>query len=145
MSAGTMCSRVVVTATPDESARVAARRMADHEVGTVVVIEPDGVREPIGIVTDRDIAIRCVAGRLDPDTNPVSRIMSTPAYSVNEDTSVEEVIAMMARAATRRLVVIGDRHEVVGIVSLDDIVDLLVTEARSIGHLLERQQPHLSA
>ena len=145
MSAGTMCSRVVVTATPAETVRVAARRMAEHEVGTVVVVEADGAPEPIGMVTDRDIAVRCVAGGLDPAKTPVSKIMSKPVYSVDEDTPVEEAIAMMARAATRRLVVTGAARGLAGILSLDDIVDLLATEARSIGRLLEKQEPRVSA
>jgi len=85
-----------------------------------------------------------VAGGLDPDETPVSQIMSKPVYSVDEDTPVEEAVAMMARAATRRLVVTTPRHALVGILSLDDIVDLLAREARSISRLLERQQPHAS-
>jgi CBS domain-containing protein len=119
--------------------------MAENEVGTLVVMNAGGVKQPIGVLTDRDIAIRCVASGLDCDVTQVSQVMSKPAYTMDEDTPIEEAITMMARTATRRLVVTRAGGELAGILSLDDVLDLLVAEARSIGQLLDRQQPHLTA
>lgn len=76
--------------------------MAQNDVGTLVVMRPDGRMEPTGILTDRDITVRCVAMDLDPDETAVSRVMSHPVQSVDESTPIEEVMAKMARAATRR-------------------------------------------
>jgi len=56
MSAGRICSRVVVTASSNESIRVAAQRMAEKDVGTLVVVDPSRVPEAVGIITDRDLA-----------------------------------------------------------------------------------------
>ena len=73
MSVGRICSRVVATASGSETIRTAARRMADHDVGTLVVVGNSHPMPATGIVTDRDLAIRCIAGRLDPDEPPSQR------------------------------------------------------------------------
>ncbi len=145
MSAGKICSRVIATASPDETIRVAARRMAEFDVGTLVILGIDGQKRAVGVVTDRDMAIRCVARKLDPDQTRVSDIMTTPVQSVSEHTPIEEAISQMASGATRRLVVTGDGDRVVGILSLDDILDLLIEETGPIGRLLEKQRPHIPA
>ena len=61
MSAGGICSRIIATASPDESIRAAARRMAEYDVGTLVVLKENRGCHAVGVITDRDIAIRCVA------------------------------------------------------------------------------------
>ncbi|MBI4502153.1 MAG: CBS domain-containing protein [Gemmatimonadetes bacterium] len=141
MSVGRICSRSVVTVSPGETIRIAAQRMAENGVGTLVVTDLDGVVEASGIVTDRDIAMRCVAGNLDPDTTPVSRVMTAPVGSVHESAPIEEALERMASAATRRLIVTGDDHRLMGILSLDDVLDLLVEEIESVGRLLKKQVP----
>lgn len=142
MSVGRICSRVVATASGSETIRMAARRMADHDVGTLVVV---GNGPTTGIVTDRDLAIRCIAGRLDPDETPISEVMTSPVHSVDEHTPMEDAVAIMARAGTRRLVVLGEDNRVVGLLSLDDVLDVLVDEAGAIGRLLEQQKPRIPA
>ena len=145
MSAGRICSRMVATAWPDEPVRVAARRMAEQEVGTLVVIESDGTGEAVGMVTDRDIALRCVAAGLDPDRATVTQIMTKPVKAIDEHTPVEEAIARMAERGTRRLVVTGEGKRLVGVLSIDDILGLLIEEAGPIGRLLEMQSPRVGA
>jgi CBS domain-containing protein len=95
------------------------------------------------MVTDRDIVVRCVSAYLDPDITPLSAIMTAPARSVDESTPVEEAILEMSRGATRRLVVTGDGGVPVGILSLDDVLDLVVGELGPVRKLLERQEPAL--
>ena len=143
MAVGRICSRVVVTASPEESVRAGARRMADHQVGSLVVVATDGATSAIGMVTDRDIVVRCVAGYLDPDITPLAAIMTAPARSVDESTPIEEAILEMSRGATRRLVVTGDDGAPVGILSLDDVLDLVLGELGPVRKLLERQEPAL--
>ena len=145
MSAGTVCSRLVVIASPAETVRAAARRMAEHGVGTIVVLEGDGSSRAVGILTDRDVAVRRVAGGLDPDTTPVGKVMTSPVEFVDEHTPIEEAVAAMARGATRRLVVTDQDFRTVGILTLDDVLDDMIGEARSIGRLLEKQRPHVLA
>ena len=145
MSAGRICSRIVATAAPDEMVRAAAKRMAEHDVGTLVVVEPNDLHKPIGILTDRDIAVRCVAKGLDPDKTAVSDVTSKPVQSVDESTPIEETVAKMAKTATRRLVVTGTENRLVGIVTLDDVMGLLTEEAAAISQLLGKQEPHIPA
>jgi CBS domain-containing protein len=145
MSVGEICSRVVATAWPGESVRVAARRMTELDVGTLVIVDAESATRPLGIVTDRDIAIRCVALNLDPDRTPLSGVMTTPVQSIEEHASIDEAVSRMAIAATRRLVITGEGQSVVGILSLDDVLGLFIDEGASIGHLLERQAPSIPA
>jgi len=145
MSAGRICSRVVATAGEGETVRAASRRMAQAEVGTLVVLEGPGPKGPIGILTDRDIVLRCVARGLDPETTTIATIMSKPVQTVDEYTPIEGAAAKMARAGTRRLVVTGPEGRLVGVLSLDDLLALLTGEAEAIGKLLERQAPKVMA
>lgn len=138
MTAGTACNRVVVTAVPTETVRTGARRMAERDVGTLVVLVDTGTRAA-GIVTDRDIALRAVAAGLDPEQTPLATIMTHPVRTVDEGIPIEEAVREMARGATRRLVVTGAGNVIVGILSLDDVLDLLVAEFSSLGRLIERQ------
>jgi CBS domain-containing protein len=145
MSAGRICSRTVITAWPYESIRLAARRMKHHGVGTLAVLEHQGARRVSGIVTDRDIALRAVAEKLDLDHTPVSAIMTTPVRAVDAEMPIEHAIKRMAEAAARRLVVTGTDGELVGILSLDDVLDLVIGELAPIGRLLDEQAPHAPA
>lgn len=137
MSAGRLCIRSVVLAAPDDSAAVAARRMRDEAVGTLVVLDPD--HRPLGILTDRDIVVRCVAEGRNPETSVVSDFMTKPAACVHESTPIETALARMAGLAARRLLVIDDSARLVGILALDDVLELLAEEAESIGRLLSRR------
>jgi CBS domain-containing protein len=140
MTVGTICSRVVVTVAPSESVLTAARRMAEHRIGTLVVVgEADSTRAR-GILTDRDVATRCVAARLDPALTPVAKIMSKPPYTIDECVGVEEALASMAGRAVRRLIVITKDGQFIGLLSLDDVLTLMVGENEAIGQLLARQQ-----
>jgi CBS domain-containing protein len=139
MSVGRICTRVVHTAEPHESVRTAAGRMERNGVGTLVVI--DEGKRPLGILTDRDVAVRCVAGRLDPDSTPISEIMSAPVASVSDDTSIESALRLMAGARSRRSVVVNRDGALVGLLALDDVLDLLAEEAEAIGDLVRAQSP----
>lgn len=143
MSVGRICSRIVVTATPGESVRQGARRMAEHDVGTLVILQPDGTSRAIGVVTDRDIALRCVAPGLDPELTPLETVMSHPVRSISEDSPMEEAVLEMSRAAIRRLLVTGTEDRLVGILSLDDVLEKLIGEFGPVRKLLERQAPAL--
>lgn len=145
MSAGRICSRIMATASPDESIRVAAGRMADYDVGTLVVLKAERGSRAVGLITDRDIAIRCVAENRSPDDALVSEIMTKPVHTVSDATPVEEALVMMADAGTRRLIVTGEGGRVAGILTLDDVLDLLTRETAAIQRLLSKQQPKVPA
>jgi CBS domain-containing protein len=145
MSAGRICSRTVATVRPEETVRVAARRMAELDVGTLVVLDGDGTNAPTGIVTDRDIAVRCVGGGYNPDKTPVAKIMTVPVRVIDESVPIEDAMERMAETGARRLVVTGEGKQLVGILSLDDVLELLAQELGPISRLLRQQQPHVPA
>jgi CBS domain-containing protein len=119
--------------------------MAEYAVGTIVVVEGERQTRAVGIVTDRDLVVRCIAAELDPEATPVSAVMTAPVRSVDEDTPLEDAISRMAAAGTRRLVVTADGDRVAGILSLDDLLALFVEEAAAVGRLLEQQKPRIPA
>ena len=141
MITGTLCRRKLATVSPGESLRSAARRMEDDEVGTLIVVEPSNVHRAVGMITDRDLALRCIARGLDPDSTSVSQVMSSPVHTINENAPLEFALSEMAAAATRRLVVTGKGDEAVGIISLDDLLGLLCEQAATLGMLLQKQRP----
>lgn len=143
MSAGRLCTRIVVFATPKEPVRVAARRMVDNNVGTLVVVDPE--KWPVGILTDRDVVTRAVASDLDCHTATVGDIMSSPVRTIAESTSIEEALNIMRRLAVRRLVVTREDGLLAGLLSLDDIIELLADEAASIASLLRKEVPAIRA
>ena len=145
MSVGRICSRVVVTASASENIATAARRMADNDVGTLVVVQGGHPQRPVGILTDRDITTRCVARQLDPVETSIEEIMSSPLHVVDEQALIEDAVARMGRAATRRLVVVAQDNSVVGLLSLDDILETIVGETDAIGRLLQQQKPRITA
>jgi CBS domain-containing protein len=143
MSVGRICVRTVDLADLDETAQVAASRMNTRNVGTLVVI--DDQKSPVGIVTDRDLAIRVVGKGLDPNTTMLESVMSGLPDSVTENTSIESAIATMRRGPYRRLPVVDDQNRLIGLVSLDDILDLLSEEFEEIGKLVRKEGPNALA
>lgn len=138
MTAGNICSRKLATARPDESVRDAAARMSEHGMGTLVVTAGDGAGA-VGIVTDRDIVVRCVAKGVDPSRVKVSTIMTQPVHAVDEDSPIEDAILRMAEGASRRLLVTGQGGRLVGVLSLDDVIGMLIKEVKPLSRLLEAQ------
>jgi CBS domain-containing protein len=139
MSVGRICTRIVETAAADDSVRVASNRMKVERVGTLVVLDSDG--RPEGIVTDRDIALRVVGERRDPDTTPLSAVMTSPVDAINEDTTIDWALHRMADRGVRRLVVVDDEGMMSGLLSMDDVLALLIEEAQDVGSLLRQQLP----
>lgn len=102
----------------------AAIQMHRQHVGALVVTESVGQDRLIGLVTDRDIAIKAVAAGLPPST-VVARVMSNGAVTIAASADLSEAMQAMSSHGVRRLAVVDDRNAVVGIVSLDDIIEAL--------------------
>lgn len=107
-----------VTVAPEESAAVAARLLARHNIGALPVCGKDGRLR--GMVTDRDIVLRCVAAQEDPRQVRVSEIMTRKIYTVGGSESLENASRLMSQQQIRRLPVQEDGR-LVGMVSLGDL------------------------
>lgn len=143
MTVGRICCREVDTADPGEPAKAAAQRMDTRGVGTLVVL--DSKKHPVGILTDRDLALRIVGRGADPLTTRIDEIMTKNVQTVFEEMPIEEALALMRSQTVRRLIVVARDGALVGIVSLDDVLALLAEEFRDVGELLERESPRVAA
>lgn len=143
MSVGRICSRVVDLAHHDESVWQAAERMHQRAVGTLVVVDDN--ERPVGIVTDRDLVERVLAKALDPNVTTIGSVMTEALQTVSEHDAIEQAITVMRRERCRRLPVVDGAGELVGLLSLDDVLQLLAEELTTVGQLLERQSPQAAA
>lgn len=112
----------------------AADRMAETNVGSVVVVQDD--REPVGIVTDRDLALHLAGGVRE---TTVDDIMTTFPVSVDRSTDVEACIERMDTHGVRRILVLDQDEELLGVVSLDDIVIHLSNVLARAGSLIRSE------
>lgn len=139
MSIGRICQRLVDTADVEETVRVAAQRMAARGVGALVVL--DDHRRPIGILTDRDIALRVAGEGLDAGAVTTGEMMTRDLHTVTEEAAIEDSLRLMRRYAVRRLPVVDDDGALVGVVTLDDVLSLLAEELAQMGKIVERSSP----
>jgi len=139
MNVGSICQRELDLAESRESTVVAAQRMDARQVGTLVVT--DGSRRPVGIVTDRDLAVRVLGQRRDPEATTVADVMTAHARTVDEDAQLETALEIMRDVGVRRLPVVGDGGALVGVISLDDILIRMADTFGELGALLARSGP----
>ena len=139
MSVKRICVRDVDVATPEESVITAASRMSRHNVGTLVVVD-DNFR-PVGLLTDRDLTIRVLGHLHDPWETRVSDVMTEAPCVIDSEMPVEAAVSVMRGSKCRRLPVVGDDGRLVGILSLDDILQSLADEMTEISAVLEDESP----
>ena len=124
MNISELMTRNPCTVTPDTPVSEAARLMKEEDVGIVPVVERVGGAETrgrlVGVITDRDIAIRHVAEGRSTDA-PVRDVMSGGVKTVTLDDSVETVMELMGREQVRRIPVVDERGSLVGVVSQADL------------------------
>lgn len=142
MTVGEVCNRQVVIARRDEHISDAARRMRDLHVGTLVVVdEQDSRRIPVGLVTDRDLVIRVLSeGARDIDALVLGSVMTPGPVTAREEDNVWDVIKKMRSFGVRRLPVVNDQGGLEGILSVDDLIDLVAEELSDLSTLVSREQ-----
>ena len=143
MHAGEICNREVVVIDTDSSIVEAAQVMREYHVGDVVVVsEKYGKQSPIGILTDRDIALEIVARGTDPEAVRVGDAMSFELVTVDENDDLMHIIEIMRDRGVRRVPVVDADQVLIGILSVDDVLDLLSEIFVDIVHLVDRQRRH---
>lgn len=140
-----VCNRNVITLEQDENLIEAAKLMRQHHVGDVVVVTiKDDICIPVGIVTDRDIVIEVVATELDLKVITVGDIMQRSLIVIKEDADLQQAIQLMADKGVRRLPVINNDGELVGIVSLDNLLAITAHSIGDFAKLLTKEQKNES-
>ena len=117
MKISEVMSKDVWLTRPDRTVREAAKTMAEHDTGALPVSDGDRL---VGMITDRDIAVRAVARGLSPET-PIREVMSQEVLYCYDDEDVEHVLDNMRQNQVRRLPVVNREKRLVGIVSFGDL------------------------
>jgi CBS domain-containing protein len=126
MSVGEFCNRDVVIVAKEQNVVEAAKLMRQYHVGDVVVVmDKDDKKIPVGILTDRDIVIELVAEQVDPQSLTVGDVMSDQLLIVSERDELLDTIEQMRSKGVRRVPIVGEQGELVGILTLDDVLDVL--------------------
>ena len=129
LTAGDLCKRKVTVGYKHTSLVAAAQLMREDHVGSMVVVEEqNGTRQVRGILTDRDIVMAVVATGLHPEPLRVEDIMSDHLVTVNESDSLLELTRAMREHGVRRMPVVGLQDELMGIVTMDDVLKILAQE-----------------
>jgi CBS domain-containing protein len=130
------CRTDVITVGPETPLRTIASLMEDENVGSVVVVEEE---KPVGIVTDRDLALRAFVNQMDPEATPVRDIMSPDPIVLEAGMGLFEAMEFMRGKGVRRMPVVDENGMLRGIITVDDVIRLIVEELSCIANILEEE------
>ena len=137
MTVADLMREAVVTAAPETPVNEVASDLRDEVVGSVVVVE-DGT--PVGLVTDRDVAVRVAADRLDAGDLTAADVMTEDPATVDVSAGILELSEAMNHASVRRMPVV-DEGQLVGIATMDDLNVLLVGELSNLSSVIQGESP----
>jgi predicted transcriptional regulator len=141
MTISEICNREVIVIRRDKTVLEAAKLMRQYHVGTVIVVDNrDDCLVPVGIITDRDLVVEVLATELDETVITVGDIMAPEVFTVKESTDTFEAIQFMRRKTIRRLPIVNEAGELVGILTLDDVLELLSEELLNLAKLVRYEQ-----
>ena len=141
MQIGDICTREVVSVRADASILSAACLMREHHVGDVIVVsEKSGRRVPIGILTDRDIVVELVAKEVPLGDVTVGDAMSLDLLTARTRDDLDETVRSMRVKAVRRVPVVNDEGELVGVLSLDDLMGRAADYLSHVRALVSRER-----
>jgi len=133
------CREQVVAVSPDTPAVEVARIMGEKNVGSVVIVSGDN--RPVGVITDRDLAVRVMAQERNPGEVRAGDIVTRDVITFRDSMGVYEAIQKMTAEGIRRMPVVDDAGKLIGIVTMDDIVRMLGEEMAAIAKNIEKQSP----
>ena len=137
MFAGEYCNRDVVIIGKDDSIVKAAKLMREHHVGDVIVVEiRNGERTPIGILTDRDIVVSVIAEEVNLNDILISDIFTYKLITANENSDLMSTIKRMRINGIRRIPIVNQAGGLVGILSIDDILDVITEQLMDIDQII---------
>ena len=135
-----ICKLNVVCISPEATVFEAALLMREKLVGDLVVVKhPQRPKDPIGIVTDRDLVLKVLAAKLPPQDTTVAEVMCADPCTARDTDGLLEATEKMENADIRRLPVVDAAGNLKGIVTIDDLYELLATELGNLSRISERQ------
>ncbi|CAN5259221.1 CBS domain-containing protein [soil metagenome] len=142
MKANEIMTAEPVCVTPDTPIQEAARLMKDQNVGMLPVVQAEGSRQLIGVITDRDIALRHVAEGHTSGDCPVSEAMTEHVTTANPNSDVNDVMDIMGKEQVRRIPIVDERGDVVGVVAQADVVLHAKDDKKAERTIEEISQPY---
>ncbi|HEY0826237.1 MAG TPA: CBS domain-containing protein [Ramlibacter sp.] len=128
MNVSSLCDREVVSVPAGASVREAAVAMREHHVGALAVTDPYEPGRVIGIVTDRDLVVGLLASGRPVEGQAIGDLCQTELAAVPATASLDEAVQAMRRAGVRRLLVTQADGAITGLVSLDDLLEVVAGE-----------------
>lgn len=136
MSLQQFCRKPVVKISSERSVAETCRLMEENNVGCVIV---ESAGKLAGIITDRDIALKVAGAARDPLTTRVEEVMSPDPIRISVDKNVRSLTALLHAYHVRRIPIVDGFNEVLGIVTLDDLIELLGDEMSEIGKAIAEE------
>lgn len=124
------------TIRPEQNAREAAREMEAAHAGALIVVDEQD--RPVGVLTDRDVALRVLAERRAAEECLVGECMSEPALTLERDASLSEAAARMRKHRVRRLPIVDEEGRLVGMLTADDLLEHSSTELTLLVEAMRR-------
>ena len=139
MSIGEICTRDVIVADRKDSVLDVAKLMREYHVGDVVIVDQHKDQNlPVGIITDRDIVLELVAKEIDIGSVTAEDVMSTDLLIAEENEQVTGLVQQMQSKGVRRVPVVNAKGGLIGIVSEDDIIELIGEQVSNLVSLANR-------
>ena len=140
MEVGSVCRRLVFTVRRSDEVRCAAELMCEKQTDYLVVVELEPFARPVGVLTDFDIVVGAVARDLDPKTVWVRDIMTANPVTARESASMEAALQTMRELGLRRLPIVNDRHELVGVLFMEDLLKVIIGDAQQLVSLVRSER-----
>jgi CBS domain-containing protein len=140
MKTGEVCNRTVVVVGRETPLGEAARLMREHHVGSLVVVKNTYGRKPEGIVTDRDMVVEVLAADLDYRTVTVGEIMGDKLVLAKETDDSLDTLKLMRTSGVRRIPVVNDKGDLAGIVTIDDLLEIVAEELEDVVRAVGNEQ-----
>ncbi len=133
-----LCSKDLVYIEEQSSLKQAAQLMKKHNVGGVIVVDTYAGKKPVGIITDRDIALCCVDEKLSL-TKKIQKVMTKKIVTMPRDAGIAAVVEKMEKDKVRKIIILDKQGHACGLVSSDDILELLAREINALGKVSQIQ------
>ncbi|CAG1018245.1 Hypoxic response protein 1 [Burkholderiaceae bacterium] len=141
LTAGEVCTRIVTVAFRGMRLAEAAQLMREAHVGCLVVVEDaDPGRVVVGVLTDRDIVVSVLASDRDARYISVGEAMTTEVVTAREDDSVLDLLELMRRKGIRRIPITGPQNVLVGVATLDDLLEVVAEEMQALAGAISRER-----
>ena len=141
MSIGKFCTREVVVTEKHTGIVELAQLMRTHHVGDVVVVEKQGdLLVPVGIITDRDIVVELIAAEVDVDSVTTGDVMSQELITAREKEGIWDTLQQMRSKGIHRVPVVNEVGGLEGILTVDDLIELLAEELVFLAKIAGRGQ-----